>query len=60
MQLFFASGASSMAPHILLRELHLDFELQRVNLDQKTWVKGDYNKVNPKSYVPALELDDGE
>ncbi|KRL53793.1 glutathione S-transferase [Furfurilactobacillus rossiae DSM 15814] len=59
MQLFYAAGASSMAPHILLRELKLDFELRHVNLDQKTWSKGDYNDVNPKSYVPVLELNDG-
>lgn len=58
-QLFYASGASSMAPHIVLEESGLSYTANRVNLDRKIWAKGDYNKINPKSYVPTLILDDG-
>lgn len=55
--LFYASGASPMAPHILLEELGLNYHLERVNLDTKTWDEGNYNDLNPKSYVPALKVD---
>ncbi|MBC3468618.1 glutathione binding-like protein [Pseudomonas sp. RW10S2] len=58
--LFFAAGASSMASHILLNESELPFQLERVDLMKKTWAGGDYNAVNPKNYVPALRLDNGE
>jgi len=56
--LFYAAGASPMAPHILLEELGLPYHLEKVNLDNKTWGQGDYNHLNPKSYVPALKIDD--
>jgi len=54
--LFYAAGASSLAPHILLEERHLDYRLAKVNLDDKTWAQGNYNVLNPKSYVPALQM----
>lgn len=57
--LFYASGASPMAPHILLEELGLPYQLEKVNLDTKTWSQGNYNDLNPKSYVPALKVDNG-
>ena len=56
MKLFYASGTSAMAPHILLTDAGLDFSLARVNLDRKTWRGGDYNQINPKSYVPTLQI----
>lgn len=57
MQLFYASGASSLAPHILLEESGLDYVAEKVNLDVKTWSKGNYNVINPKSYVPSLRIE---
>lgn len=60
MKLFYASGASSLAVHILLEESSLKYGLEKVNLDTKTWNNSDYNLINSKSYVPALELDNGE
>jgi glutathione S-transferase len=60
MKLFFSPGACSLHPHITLREAGLPFELVRVDLRaHKTSDGGDYYKVNPKGYVPALQLDDG-
>jgi len=56
--LFYAAGASPMAPHILLEELGQPYRLEKVDLDNKTWGQGDYNRLNPKSYVPALKVDD--
>jgi glutathione S-transferase len=60
MILFYAAGASSQAPHILLREAELPFTLERVDLETHRWSGGGYGAVNPKDYVPALRLDDGD
>lgn len=61
MKLFYASGACSLSPHIVAREAGIDLRLQKVDLKTKTVAaEGDFLSVNPKGYVPALELDDGE
>ena len=60
MILFFAAGASSLAPHILLREVGLSCQLERVDLATKRWAGGEYREITGKSYVPALRLDDGD
>lgn len=60
MKLYFSPGACSLHPHIALREAGLTFDLVRVDLRaHKTQDGRDYYAVNPKGYVPALELDDG-
>jgi glutathione S-transferase len=61
MKLYFTPGACSLAPHIALREAELTFDLEQVDLAAKKTKSGaDFTKVNPKGYVPALELDDGQ
>lgn len=61
MQLYFSPGACSLASHITLRELGLQFELKRADTKTKKLVDGaDFLAVNSKGMVPALELDDGE
>src|SRR6476661_8147500 len=61
MKLYYSPGACSQAPHILLHELGLHHDAERVDLKAKTVEDGgDYLKVNPKGAVPALQLDSGE
>jgi glutathione S-transferase len=61
MKLYYSPGACSISPHIALLEAKLRFELVRVNLREKTLASGgSYLAVNPKGYVPALVLDDGQ
>ncbi len=61
MKLYYASGACSLSPHIVLREAGVDFEIEEVNLaDKKTKSGADFSQINPKGYVPALQLDDGQ
>ncbi len=60
MILFYAPGASSLAPHILLREAGLPFTLEKVDLANKRWSGGDFRAITPKSYVPVLQTGDGD
>ena len=61
MKLYYAPGACSLAPHIAAREAGIDLELCRVDLRTKKTEDGDdYSTINPKGYVPALRIDDGD
>jgi len=59
MKLYFSPGACSLAPHIVARELGIEVELDKIK-DKKTSSGEDFWAINPKGYVPALKLDDGE
>lgn len=60
MKLYYSLGACALAPQVALREAGLKFDLVKTDLRAKTYEGGDFKKINPKGYVPALQLDDGE
>ena len=62
MKLYYSPMACSLSPHIVLREAGLPFELVRVDLKAHTLAAdgSDFFAINPKGYVPVLELDDGQ
>ncbi len=61
MKLYYSPGACSLADHIALNEAGMKFDLVKVDLKTHTLDDGRaFRDVNPKGYVPALELDGGE
>ena len=57
MKLYYAPGACSLAPHIVLNELGSSYELEKVDLAAKKTETGtDFAEVNGKGYVPTLDL----
>jgi glutathione S-transferase len=60
MKLYYAPAACSLAPHIVLREAGLTFELAKIDTGRHVTADGgDFYAVNTKGQVPVLELDDG-
>ena len=61
MKLYYSPGACSLSPHIVLHESGLPFEPVLANTKTHQLADGtDYYTINPKGYVPLLELDNGE
>ena len=61
MKLYYSPGACSLAPHIVLHEAGLAFEPVLASTKTHKLADGtDYYTINPKGYVPLLELDNGE
>ena len=60
MKLYYAPGACSLSPHIVAIEAGLPIEFEKVDLGKhKTESGKDFMTINPKGYVPTLQLDDG-
>jgi len=61
MKLYYSPAACSLAPHIALEEAGIPYDLAKVDLRTHKLADGtDYYTINPKGYVPLLELDNGE
>jgi len=61
MKLYYSPGACSLSPHIVLREAGLKFEPVPASTKTHKLQDGtDFYTINPKGYVPVLELDNGE
>ncbi|WP_159711088.1 glutathione transferase GstA [Geminicoccus flavidas] len=61
MQLYYAPGACSLAAHITAREAGVPVDLVKVDIPTGRLEDGrEFRQVNPRGYVPALVLDDGE
>src|SRR5258706_311121 len=61
MKLYYSPGACSLSPHITLRESGLPFELVLASTKTHLLADGtDYYTINPKGYVPLLELDSSQ
>jgi glutathione S-transferase len=55
--LYFAPGASSMAPHIALSEIGAPFEAVPMSFHQNDTRAADFLAVNPEGKVPTLLID---
>ena len=61
MKLYYSPGTCSLSPHIALIEAGLPFQPVMASTKTHKLADGtDYYGINPKGYVPLLELDDGQ
>ena len=62
MKLYYSPGACSLAPHIVLNESGLAYELVKTDLKSHQLAEDhrDYYPITSKGQVPLLELDSGE
>lgn len=55
--LYFSPGSSSMAVHVALHEIGVEFERRLVSLAKKEQFASDYLAINPEAKVPTLMID---
>lgn len=60
MKLYYAPGSCALASHIALEETGQPYAIDKLNVPTKTTETGeDFMQINPKGYVPTIQLDDG-
>src|SRR6516165_11702250 len=55
--LYLSPGSSSMAPHIALHEIGVDFESRWISFAKREQYAPEYLKLNPEGKVPTLLVD---
>jgi glutathione S-transferase len=60
MKLYYMTGACSLAPRIVAKELGLNLQYEKVNQNKTTETGADFMKISPTGTVPAIELENGE
>lgn len=59
LKFYVSKGSSAVAAHILLEEVHADYEAVEVPISQGAHRSPEFLKRNPKGRIPALETPDG-
>jgi glutathione S-transferase len=59
MKLYYMPGACSLSPHIVANEAGVELQLDKIT-NKKTAEGTDFLSINPKGYVPTLELAPGD
>ena len=57
--LYYSPGACSLAPHIVLEELGIDYRLERIVIAEGQHLSADFLTVNPRGRVPVLSVEGG-
>jgi len=61
MKLYYKPGACSLASHIILERMGVNYQIEQVDTDKKLTENGDnFLEINPKGYVPAMEIEKGQ
>src|SRR5258706_2565284 len=55
--LYYSPGSCSFAPHVVLREIGLTFELRKFSTADRSNYSPEYLGVNPKGRIPTLLID---
>ncbi len=56
-KLYYSPGACSLAAHIVIEEVGVPYETQRLNFAEGDQRKPEYLRINPRGRVPALVVD---
>jgi glutathione S-transferase len=59
LKLYYSPGACSLAPHIVLEELGLPYQLELVSIPEGKTRSPEYLAINPKGRVPVLVTEEG-
>ena len=55
--LYYSPGSCSFAPHVVLREVGVEFELRKFSTADRSNYSPEYLAVNPKGRIPTLLID---